>query len=40
MYTVGRPTGQIAKYLEWIASSAGQEIVAKLGFVPYDASRQ
>jgi len=39
MYTVGRPTGQIAKYLEWIAGPAGQEIVAKLGFVPYDASR-
>jgi phosphate transport system substrate-binding protein len=35
MYTVGRPTGQIAQYLEWIASPAGQEIVAELGFVPF-----
>jgi phosphate transport system substrate-binding protein len=34
MYTAGRPTGQIAKYLDWIAGPAGQEIVAQLGFVP------
>jgi phosphate transport system substrate-binding protein len=38
MYTVGRPTGQIAKYLEWIAGPAGQGIVVKLGFVPLDSS--
>ncbi len=40
MYTAGRPTGQIAKYLEWIASPVGQGIVAQLGFVPLDSSRQ
>lgn len=34
MYTVGQPTGQIQKYLEWIVSPAGQAIVARLGFVP------
>jgi phosphate transport system substrate-binding protein len=34
MYTAGQPTGQIAKYLEWIVSPAGQKIVAQLGFVP------
>jgi phosphate transport system substrate-binding protein len=39
MYTVGRPTGQIAKYLEWITSPAGQKIVAELGFVPLDSSQ-
>jgi phosphate transport system substrate-binding protein len=33
MYTSGQPAGQIAKYLEWIVSPAGQTIVAKLGFV-------
>jgi phosphate transport system substrate-binding protein len=36
MYTVGRPTGQITRYLEWIASPAGQKIVAELGFVPFN----
>ena len=34
MYTAGKPAGQIEKYLDWIASPAGQEIVAQLGFVP------
>jgi len=34
MYTVGEPTGHILAYLEWIKSSAGQKIVADLGFVP------
>jgi len=39
MYTVGRPTGRIATYLEWITSPAGQEIVTRLGFVPFDSSK-
>ena len=34
MYTAGKPAGQIVEYLDWIASPAGQEIVARLGFVP------
>ncbi|MCP4416321.1 MAG: phosphate ABC transporter substrate-binding protein [Chloroflexi bacterium] len=34
MYTAGEPQGNIADYLAWIISPAGQEIVAKLGFVP------
>lgn len=34
MYTAGQPEGEIAKYLDWIFSSAGQEIVGNLGFVP------
>lgn len=34
MYTAGEPTGAIAEYLSWILSSAGQEIVSSLGFVP------
>lgn len=33
MYTAGEPTGIIAAYLEWIRSSDGQDIVARLGFV-------
>ena len=36
MYTVGQPTGPIQKYLEWITSPTGQQIVAELGFVPID----
>lgn len=39
MYTAGRPTGQIAQYLEWITSPAGQKIVAELGFVPFMSSQ-
>lgn len=34
IYTAGEPTGEIARYLEWILSPAGQAIVAELGFVP------
>jgi phosphate transport system substrate-binding protein len=34
MYTAGEPTGEIAAYLNWILSPAGQEIVTQLGFVP------
>lgn len=36
MYTAGEPTGPIADYLDWIRSSAGQQIVTDLGFVPLD----
>ena len=38
MYTAGEPTGVVAEYLDWILSQAGQEIVAKLGFVPLTTS--
>lgn len=34
IYTAGEPTGSIADYLAWIKGSAGQTIVADLGFVP------
>ncbi|MCA9934902.1 MAG: phosphate ABC transporter substrate-binding protein [Ardenticatenaceae bacterium] len=34
MYTAGEPQGAVAEYLTWILGPAGQEIVAKLGFVP------
>jgi ABC-type phosphate transport system substrate-binding protein len=34
MYTSGEPAGEIADYLAWILSPAGQEIVLQLGFVP------
>ena len=34
MYTLGEPTGEIRKYLEWIYSDAGQAIVEESGYVP------
>jgi phosphate transport system substrate-binding protein len=34
MYTAGEPTGNIADFITWIVSPAGQQIVADLGFVP------
>ena len=34
IYTAGEPTGIIAEYLAWIKGTAGQTIVADLGFVP------
>lgn len=40
MYTAGEPTGALADYLDWIMGPAGQEIVAKLGFVPLTEGQQ
>jgi phosphate transport system substrate-binding protein len=37
MYTAGEPQGNIADYLAWILSPAGQKIVTRLGFVPLTA---
>ncbi|MCY3741194.1 MAG: phosphate ABC transporter substrate-binding protein [Candidatus Poribacteria bacterium] len=34
MYSLGEPTGEVKKYLDWILSAEGQKIVEKLGFVP------
>ncbi len=34
MYTASEPSGVIADYLHWMRGSAGQAIVAELGFVP------
>jgi phosphate transport system substrate-binding protein len=34
MYTLGEPTGEIRKYLEWIYSDVGQAIVEESGYVP------
>ena len=33
MYTIGEPTGQIARYLDWVRHE-GQTLVRQLGFVP------
>jgi phosphate transport system substrate-binding protein len=34
MYTLGEPTGEARKYLEWIYSDIGQNIVGTNGYVP------
>ena len=34
MYTLGEPTGEVKKYLDWVHSDAGQHIVRTSGYVP------
>jgi ABC-type phosphate transport system substrate-binding protein len=34
MYTNGQPTGQTAKYLDFVFCPAGQALVAKDGYIP------
>jgi phosphate transport system substrate-binding protein len=34
MYTLGEPAGELAGYLDWIRSDAGQAIVERSGYVP------
>lgn len=34
MYTLGEPTGELKKYLDWVHSDAGQQIVRTSGYVP------
>jgi phosphate transport system substrate-binding protein len=34
MYTNGEPTGNVAHYLDWIKSDAGQRVLIKKGYVP------
>ncbi len=34
MYSLGEPSGEAEKYLQWIYSDVGQEIVAASGYVP------
>src|SRR6185436_3237265 len=34
MYLKSRPTGELKKYIDWILSPAGQDIVAKVGYFP------
>jgi phosphate transport system substrate-binding protein len=33
VYTVGEPAGRVARYLDWLISPEGQEIVEELGYV-------
>ena len=34
VYTLGVPTGEVAKYIDWTLSDPGQKIVEQSGYVP------
>lgn len=34
MYTLGQPTGEVKKYLDWIRSPTAQETVKRIGYAP------
>lgn len=34
VYTVGEPTGEVKKYIDWTLSDAGQKILEQTGYVP------
>jgi phosphate transport system substrate-binding protein len=40
MYTNGQPKGEVAKFIAFVKSPKGQEIVKKEGFVPLTASKE
>ncbi|MGP8152723.1 MAG: PstS family phosphate ABC transporter substrate-binding protein [Smithella sp.] len=40
MYTNGEPKGEVAKFIAFVKSPKGQEIVKKEGFVPLTASKE
>ncbi|HVV85635.1 MAG TPA: phosphate ABC transporter substrate-binding protein [Kofleriaceae bacterium] len=40
MYTAGEATGQVAAYIDWIKSDAGQVIVEKSGYAPLPANQR
>ena len=34
VYSLGEPTGELKRYIDWIFSEAGQKVVEKSGYVP------
>jgi phosphate transport system substrate-binding protein len=38
VYSLGEPTGELKKYLEWSMSDAGQKILEACGYVPLPAA--
>lgn len=34
LYTLGEPTGEVAEFINWVLSPAGQQIVKDVGYVP------
>jgi ABC-type phosphate transport system substrate-binding protein len=40
MYTNGQPAGEVANFVKFILSPAGQQLVANEGFVPLKESKE
>jgi phosphate transport system substrate-binding protein len=40
MYTLGEPAGEVARYLDWIRSDAGQALVGRTGYVELPADKR
>jgi phosphate transport system substrate-binding protein len=40
VYTLGEPSGELKKYVDWIRSDAGQQIVEQSGYVPITAAER
>jgi phosphate transport system substrate-binding protein len=40
VYTLGEPTGEVKKYIDWAMSPAGQKVVQESGYVPLPAAAQ
>jgi phosphate transport system substrate-binding protein len=40
MYTLGAPTGELARYLDWVRSDPGQAIVERTGYVALRADQR
>lgn len=40
MYTLGEPNPELARYLDWVRSDAGQAIVERSGFAPLPADKR
>jgi phosphate transport system substrate-binding protein len=36
LYTLGEPEGQVKRFIEWILSPAGQQVVERMGYVPLE----
>jgi ABC-type phosphate transport system substrate-binding protein len=34
MYTLGEPTGELKKYLDWIRGVEATKLVVKMGYIP------
>ncbi|MBN1396379.1 MAG: phosphate ABC transporter substrate-binding protein [Pirellulales bacterium] len=39
IYVIGKPTGAVKEYLDWILSPEGQEVVLQLGYVPLETNK-
>lgn len=40
MYTIGEPTGELGRYIQWVESDAGQAVIEKAGYVPLPAEQR